>query len=339
MVKSENEKDMLQRLFTFLMIMASVITINNSLYSQDSHYSQFDGSPVLLNPALQGHISGGYRMVLMHRNQWASVLNSGGFATPSIALDMNIDWFTRNSIGVGAGFINDRTPGGNMTRNTSFAGFAFHLNVDPNRKHYLSIGYQHGFINTRINATNLLFESDLLGGEKEVFTNTSVTNGESRIGAAWTSYLNDKYSFMIGGAFIHTGGFTEKFISLVSTTPTKLVFHGELEYNILEKFQIKPYFLYMRQGTFEQTVGGVQGQLNMNLGTKVFAGVGYRTSDAMIITGGLELIESIRLGVSYDINTSPLNAATNGNGAFEISLQYIGQIARSFKEVEPRIRY
>ena len=330
---------MIKRLFTTLTILWCVFTINISLYSQDSHYSQFDASPVLLNPALQGHISGGYRMVLMHRNQWASALNSGGFATPSIALDVNIDWFTRSSFGVGAGFINDRTPGGNMTRNTSFGGFAFHLSIDPNRKHYFSIGYQHGVINTRVNATNLLFESDLLGEEKEVFTNTSVSNGESRICGAWTSYINDKYTFMIGGAFIHTGGVSETFINTISTTPTKLVLHGELEYNLLEKFQIKPYFLYMRQGTFEQTVAGVQGQLNMNLGTKVFASVGYRTSDAMIITGGLELIESIRLAASYDINTSPLRAATNGNGAFEISLQYVGQIARSFKQVEPKIRY
>ena len=79
--------------------------------------------------------------------------------------------------------------------------------------------------------------------------------------------------------------------------------------------------------------------MDLSYGTKIFAGIGYRTSDAVIATAGLELIESIRLAVSYDINTSPLNVVTNGNGAFEVSIQYIGQIARSFKQVEPKIRY
>jgi hypothetical protein len=32
----------------------------------------------------------------------------------------------------------------------------------------------------------------------------------------------------------------------------------------------------------------------------------------------------IRLGLSYDINTSSLNSASNGKGGFEISLTYTG---------------
>lgn len=307
--------------------------------AQDSYYSQFTSSPVLLNPALQGHIPGGYRMILMHRNQWGSILNSGGFATPSIALDMNIDWFDRSSLGIGAGFINDRTPGGNMTRSTSMAGFAFHISLEPSEKHYLSIGYQHGIINSRISTNGLLFESDLYGGEKEIFTNTSISNGESRIGAAFTSYFNDKISLMVGTAFIYSASISETYISMPSTIHTRFVFHGELEYSLLDKFKIKPHFLYMSQGTFKQTVLGVSAQMDLSYSTKIFAGVGYRTSDAVIATAGMELIESIRLAVSYDINTSPLNVVTNGNGAFEVSVQYIGQIARSFRDVEPKIRY
>ena len=44
-----------------------------STMAQDIHFSQYDNSPLNLDPALAGHFDGDYRFVLNHRNQWASV--------------------------------------------------------------------------------------------------------------------------------------------------------------------------------------------------------------------------------------------------------------------------
>jgi Type IX secretion system membrane protein PorP/SprF len=52
------------------------------------------------------------------------------------------------------------------------------------------------------------------------------------------------------------------------------------------------------------------------------AGVLYRANDAIVAEFGYR-INSAVIGVSYDINTSALNKATNGNGGIELSLNYI----------------
>lgn len=312
------------------------IMLPTTVSAQDAHYSQFYNAPTLLNPGMTGHISGNYRMALMFRNQWASILSSGGFNTPSLAADFNIDWSSRSSVGFGALFINDRTPGSVLTSTTSLLGLGFHISIDPFEKHYLSIGYQHGIITRRLNVANLTFEDDLIGGAPENFENTASSHQDARMGIVWTSYFTDYINLKIGTAFIHLVPFAEKFIALNNTIHTRAVFHSELEYTMLNgKFTFRPHFLYMKQGTFQQTVLGLIANYNLVEGTSLYFGTSYRFNDAAIIVAGLELAEAIRIAVSYDLNTSALSAVTNGNGSIEISLQYTGQFARSFQHVPP----
>ena len=51
-------------------------------------------------------------------------------------------------------------------------------------------------------------------------------------------------------------------------------------------------------------------------------------NDAAIAMIALEFLNRLRVGFSYDINTSSFNVATNRQGGFEISLIYIGSISR-----------
>ena len=47
----------------------------------------------------------------------------------------------------------------------------------------------------------------------------------------------------------------------------------------------------------------------------------YRLDDAIILTTGIGF-KNMHLGISYDINNSPLKIATNKKGAFEVTLRY-----------------
>jgi len=62
-----------------------------------------------------------------------------------------------------------------------------------------------------------------------------------------------------------------------------------------------------------------------------YAGGYMRAKDAMMAMVGGEY-KKVRLGLSYDINTSTLRDASNGKGAFELSLVYIGLIEESVME-------
>jgi hypothetical protein len=58
----------------------------------------------------------------------------------------------------------------------------------------------------------------------------------------------------------------------------------------------------------------------VNGGLLIRTGFGTN-ADAMAITGGFR-IGRIDIGVSYDLNVSPLNEVSNYRGAFELSFAY-----------------
>ena len=79
----------------------------------------------------------------------------------------------------------------------------------------------------------------------------------------------------------------------------------------------------MTQAKAQEINLGVSIQYGFNPDVNLFVGAYDRLSDAIIGMAGLEY-KRVRLGFSYDINTSALNEASNGNGGFELSLSYTG---------------
>jgi type IX secretion system PorP/SprF family membrane protein len=64
---------------------------------------------------------------------------------------------------------------------------------------------------------------------------------------------------------------------------------------------------------------------------KIYGGLGYRFQDAFSLMAGYQVMPSLRVSYSYDINTSPLRAY-NG-GSHEIFVNYQFTI-----EIPPRIK-
>ncbi|MEM9023599.1 MAG: type IX secretion system membrane protein PorP/SprF, partial [Bacteroidota bacterium] len=67
-----------------LTILGWVIAL--TLSAQDMHFSQFNNSPMNLNPGLAGDFDGEYRFVLNQRRQWSSV-TSNPFQTFGVSAD------------------------------------------------------------------------------------------------------------------------------------------------------------------------------------------------------------------------------------------------------------
>jgi hypothetical protein len=115
---------------------------------------------------------------------------------------------------------------------------------------------------------------------------------------------------------------------------------------VSDRLSLRPALLYQSQATaYEMLVGN---EFNFAIGnpefrdvsTSVFAGVFYRNSDAIMITGGVEW-RGFRFGASYDYNTSSLKDASGGNGGFELSIRYIAPNPLDFarKLVYPCARF
>src|SRR6202000_2831870 len=96
-----------------------------------------------------------------------------------------------------------------------------------------------------------------------------------------------------------------------------------------DRFSLRPALLYQTQASASEVVVGNEFHYNLNANVEnvnfvpaVFLGGWYRTGDATMVTAGFEYA-NFRVGVSYDYNISTLNAASNGNGGFEIGIRYI----------------
>ena len=104
------------------------------------------------------------------------------------------------------------------------------------------------------------------------------------------------------------------------------------EFPVSENIDVIPTVLFQHQRKYNELVAGGFGKYFLTpvngMSTAVSLGAFYRIKDAVIIAAGLDYM-NFTVGVSYDINTSKLIAATNHRGGFEISIIYI------FKKIVP----
>lgn len=316
--------------------------------TQDVHFSQFYAAPLLLNPAMNGHIEGKFRLNLNYKRQWTGITKSGVYNSPAISFDMNVRKRSnsRHSFGWGISLLNDLSSSDNKLSNlTVLIGGAAHLNIDKNEKHFFSIGIQSGFLNRRFKTQNMLFASQFDGeslnaniSSGEQFSNTNIMNVDSRIGIIYSAYPSAKTNYKMGVAVFHPIKFNESIFDLEYERSINYVTHGELNHFFNSKVGIQPYFQFMSQAKVSELLLG--SNVNFIFGNEniFFVGGGYRVNDSAIVTVGAE-VNKFRLGLSYDVATSDLGMITNGRGDIELSFQYIGISKKSEEPVLPALRY
>ncbi len=112
----------------------------------------------------------------------------------------------------------------------------------------------------------------------------------------------------------------------------KTTLSGLVEFPVSAQMDVIPTFLYNYQGKYNETVAGAFAKYYLTpvngMATAVSLGAFYRVKDAFIIAAGMDYM-NFNVGISYDINTSKLIAATNRRGGFEVSVIYV------FKKIVP----
>jgi type IX secretion system PorP/SprF family membrane protein len=325
-------------------IILLLFTIN--LIGQDAQFSQFYNTPTTFNPAETGHrtTGGKYRLNAIHRNQWSAL--GSGFNTTTLAFDNNIDYGDKSYLGVGLAFINDESPSGGFKTMTILGGLAAHMCLDRKSKHFLSIGVQFGVVNNQVRIEKLQFENDILGGESENFTNTNTFNIDNRIGFLYSFFPKEETQIKIGFGINHLITYENKFINSFSATQRQYSASFDLAQEIGEKWNVNPHILFLQQGTFQQNLIGCIAKYELVKERNLIFGTSYRTSnllsfnqirsnDAIIAILGFGFRGASQIIVSYDINISPLMAATNGRGSLEIGLQYIIDSSKNKRKVSP----
>jgi len=124
-----------------------------ALAQQDYHLSQYDASPLTLNPATTGMFNGALRGHIQHRQQWKSVTKTP-FITDNAAFD-----FPKKKFGFGINILNHKA--GASKFNTLYLALstAYEVTRDRSDIHHLTCGVQLGFINKSVNVNNLTFDN------------------------------------------------------------------------------------------------------------------------------------------------------------------------------------
>jgi len=316
-----------------------------TVQAQDVHFTQFDATPMIVNPAYTGAFSGQWRASGIYRNQWRSV--TVPFVTYAASFDAPIvqDLTVDDYLAAGIQLYNDRAGDGNLSNFSGLVSVAYHKFLGANVDKSLTVGLQGGYTQKSIDLSRLYFGDEFVNGNWQQGTsleypglNNKVNYFTVNAGIAWSHSVGDKFGYTIGLGAMNLNqpqeSFQKKENSEVGLGIRYAGQIGAIAY-LSDKFSLRPGVLYQTQATATELIAGNEFHLIVgnpefrNVSTGVFLGGWVRGGDAFMVTGGIEW-KGLRLGVGYDYNTSSLKGASNGNGGFEISLRYIAPSALDF---------
>ncbi len=323
-----------------------------ALQAQDRHFSQFYTSPLTLNPALTGAFNAKYRLGIVNRDQWRSVLDNPyrTFAA-SLEVKFGLDYFLRfakrDRVAVGLVFYNDKVEGVDFRETRMALSVAYHKSLDKDSKNVLTLGFQSGISQRNINIADLVFDDQF--NEIDAFdlaTNEPIpvnnfTFGDHSVGLNYSYAATRNLSVFAGAALHHIFepriSFFEDRVQerLNVVLPRNINIHGGAAINFAKRYQLSPRVMLLKQAGHFQVMGGTNLRVRLDEydSTGIYGGIWARVSndavnslisDAIIVTTGLEF-DGFLMGLSYDLNIEAITNLNTRQGTFEISLVYLGE--------------
>jgi type IX secretion system PorP/SprF family membrane protein len=323
---------------SLLLLLPVVLGISKANAQVDPHFTQYYVYPAWLNPALTGAFDGQYRVSGIYRTQWGNI--SSPYSTPGFSFeyttDKNINW--------GVSVLNQKAGNGGYNYTTAYGNISYTgLRFGPGETKRVTFGFQAGMIQRRFDRNKLSFGDQwnpITGYNPnnqtaDIITNNRATDLDASFGVMYfDAQPGKKSNFFAGSSLSHLTEFDDDFSGTgTQSFPMRFNLHGGVRFTLSNVFSITPNFLYVKQGSAQETMLGAYGQYKVNNTTDLMIGANYRTEDAISPFVGFTH-KNMMMGFSYDINTSALGRIANGANSFEISLTYIGKKKTKTPEIE-----
>lgn len=316
-----------------MFLCALIHIFSNEVSAQDIHYSQFEASPLNLNPAFTGMFNGDLRFVVNHRRQWKSV--SKPFSTFSGSFDMALNGLSSSKNRYNGGLMINSDKAGDSELGLFQAALSFSMirALDQDSKQFLGAGIQLGYSQRSINYSSLTFDEQYTGdsfdpntGNTENFSGSNHGYGDLGAGVAWMMRASERSKVGAGISLQHINRPDDSFFGNSVKMFTRMQADLKADFAVAERFDLVPAVIFMKQGAFKELTGGTSVRYRLSeLPGRQYAfllGAWLRKSDALIASAGVDY-NNLKVGVSYDFNTSDLDRASNGRGGYELSLIYI----------------
>lgn len=299
--------------------------------AQDIHFSQYNLSPLSLNPAMTGFFNGHYRFTGNYRSQWGAA--NSKYETFSAGFDFSLfkDKLREDYFGVGAYFYRDQAGDLNFNTTQINVQLAYSKGFGDRVKHSLAIGFSGGFFTRGIDQNAAVFPET-----PEGIPLNSLSDLDFSTGILWHIVPRERLNMYIGFAYHHLNKPKNSFFSDPgSIISPKYVVSAGAVIEVGNSFNLLPSLFYARQdqaqqvnfGTYLQYIFGDDLESDAALSFGLFARLSKPAVDAVIPTIRLD-VSGFTIGFSYDTNVSELSGGTNGRGALELAVVYTGSFKR-----------
>lgn len=307
--------------------------------AQDPHYSQFNASPMTLNPALTGFYNGDFRVSANFRSQWGSFTDA--FRTMSASFEISVlkGKLKDDNLAFGLMFFNDRAGAATFSTNYLVFSAAYRKTLGTRVKHALTFGLQGGMINQSVDIDQLIFDSQFNGivvdpnlPTNETIIGSSSTTYDVNTGLLWHIIPSDYFNIYFGFSLNHILQPSIQFLANSDNSITqRYTAHVGSKINLTRLLNLLPSAVFHNQGAARQANFGsylqivlddnYENQTAFSIGA--WARIADPTPDAIILGARLDF-QGVVMGISYDLNISDLTNASQSRGAYEISVIYIG---------------
>ena len=320
-----------------ILLFVFLLSTFGKIGAQDIHFSQFNFSPLNLNPAMTGFFDGDFRMTANFRSQWDAIRNVSPFRTIAASADLSLlkGKLKSDYLGIGLQFYNDEAGVLNYGTKNFGLSLAYSKGFGWDVKHSIALGFQGGMVQRGFTPGNseAIYPDDI--NELALGTlDNSATFIDMSAGLLYHIVPRERLNMYIGGAYQHLNKPKQTFLGDGNETiyPKISLSSGAL-IEVGNNLNLLPSIMYLNQGPASQTNIGsyIQFILGESYVSETSFSLGFwtrfaRTSaDAVIIAARFDH-KWITAGISYDVTISELSTANKHAGAVELSLIYIGKL-------------
>ncbi len=275
---------------------------------QDVHYAQFHNAPLYQSPAMTGVMPADYRISGIYRSQWESVPVQ--YRTFGAGFDMKILESKNGVLGGGLQLNRDKAGDSELSLTSLMLSVAYTIKLG--KKSLATLGANIGGAQRSFNPNNLTFDSQFNG---DIYVPNSST-GET--------FSNTNYTYLDAGVDLNQPeqAFREENNSKLSAR-ISAYFNSSFQMN--GKSDILLRALMHQQNTYQEYDVGLGWRYHLSFKkskeTSLALSAHYRLGDAIIPMLEIEY-GSWKAGLSYDINTSAFDRATDNRGGAELAIIY-----------------
>jgi type IX secretion system PorP/SprF family membrane protein len=315
------------KIFLFI----TTLCVGSALNAQDIHFSQFFNSPLSTNPANTGFIpDGDYRLGVNFRDQWSSIM-SLPYKTMSAFGDVQImkNRDQNGWVGIGGLVLRDVAGSGNLTSTKVYGSVAYHQMLGYSS--LLSLGFNTGIANKRINTANLKFPDQFDGKffdnklpTSAVLDRNNISYLDMQVGMNYAYFPTEKIYVNTGFSVHHVNRPQESFFESSAYTnrvPRRYIGFLNGSFMINDQWIINPNAYFTMQAKSSELVAGLNAQYNLSGDGEyvLTGGLYYRHKEAIIPMIGIGY-KDYAFAFTYDATMSTLKNYNGSRGAYEFSL-------------------